>query len=419
MKKVCVLGLGYIGLPTASVLATHGFQVVGVDINDKVLQVIAQGNSHITEPGLRTLVEAAVKSGALSVQKTPEPADAFIICVPTPLTHDHRADLRYVEAAARSIVPYLKRENLVILESTVPPGTTSGLVKSILEQSGLKSGMDFYLAYCPERVLPGKILTEIVQNSRIIGGIDRCSAEMAKQLYEHFVEGEIYLTDATTAEMVKLAENTFRDVNIALANELSRICVGLGIDVWEVIELANKHPRVHLHRPGPGVGGHCIAVDPWFIVEKLPDKAKLIRVSREINDEQPRYVFELIRSLTADTTHPKVAIFGVAYKGDVDDIRESPALAVIHLLQEHGYEVAAYDPHVKEFEFPLQNLEDACQGADCIAILAAHSDFHQLDPQILYPLMRNPRIFDACHIINPSYWQQRGFRVSVIGKGYQ
>lgn len=416
MKKVCVLGLGYIGLPTASVLATHGFQVVGVDINDKVLQVIAQGDSHIAEPGLRTLVEAAVKSGALSVQKTPEPADAFIICVPTPLTHDHRADLRYLEAAARSIVPYLKRENLVILESTVPPGTTSELVRSILEQSGLKAGTDFYLAYCPERVLPGKILVEIVQNSRIIGGITKHSAEMAKQLYEQFVEGDIHLTDVTTAEMVKLAENTFRDVNIALANELARICVKLGVDVWEVIELANKHPRVHLHRPGPGVGGHCIAVDPWFIAEKYPEEARLIRTGREINDEQPHYVFKLIRALTADIDHPKVAIFGVAYKGDVDDIRESPALAVIHLLQEHGYEVAAYDPHVRECEYPLSGLQDACQGADCIAILTAHNDFRHLDPQALRPLMQNTRVLDACHVIDPSYWRKSGFQVSVLGE---
>jgi UDP-N-acetyl-D-mannosaminuronic acid dehydrogenase len=417
MRKVCVLGLGYIGLPTASVFATHGLHVVGVDINDRVLQVIAQGESHIAEPGLRTLVEAAVKSGSLRVQKTPEPADAFIICVPTPLTQDHRADLRYVEAAAHSIVPYLKKGNLVILESTVPPGTTSGLVKAILEKSGLQAGVDFYLAYCPERVLPGKILIEIVQNSRIIGGIDQHSAQMAQSLYERFVEGEIYLTDATTAEMVKLAENTFRDVNIALANELARICAELDIDVWRVIELANKHPRVHLHRPGPGVGGHCIAIDPWFIVEKRPEKAKLIRTSREINDEQPSYIFELIRTLTADVAHPKVAVFGVAYKGDVDDTRESPALVIIRLLQEHGYEVAAYDPHVKEFELPLSGLQEACMRADCLAILAAHSDFRQLDPQTLRPLVRTPRLLDACHIIEPRTWEQSGFQVFVLGSG--
>lgn len=418
MKKSCVLGLGYIGLPTASVLATHGFQVVGVDINDKILRAVSQGDSHIAEPGLRTLVEAAVKSGALRVQKAPEPADVFIICVPTPLAQDHRADLRFVEVASHSIVPYLKKDNLVILESTVPPGTTSGLVMPILEQSGLKAGTDFYLAYCPERVLPGKILVEIVQNSRIIGGIDKHSAEIAEKLYRHFVEGATYLTDATTAEMVKLVENTFRDVNIALANELARICAELGIDVWQVIELANKHPRVHLHRPGPGVGGHCIAVDPWFIVEKLPGEAKLIRTSREINDEQPCYVFELIRMLTADVEHPKVAIFGVAYKGDVDDTRESPASVVLRLLQEHGYEVAAYDPHVKEFEFPLLSLQEACEGADCIAILAAHSDFRRLDPQTLRSLVRTPRLLDACHIITElRAWEQRGFQVSVLGRG--
>jgi len=269
MNKVCVLGLGYIGLPTAAVLATHGFSVVGVDANAVVVDTVNNGGIHIKEPGLNTIVQAAINSGNLVVRTKLERANAFIIAVPTPL-ESRRADLKYVKSATESIVPYLERNNLVILESTVPPKTTEELLVPILEQSRLKAGEDFYLAHCPERVLPGNILKEIIENDRIIGGINPESAAKAKALYSRFVSGAIYLTDATTAELVKVMENTYRDVNIALVNELSRICTKLGINVWEVIELANKHPRVNLLRPGPGVGGHCLAVDPWFVVEKAP-----------------------------------------------------------------------------------------------------------------------------------------------------
>ena len=293
MKKICVLGLGYIGLPTAAVLATHGFSVVGVDVNAAVVGTINNGGIHIKEPGLNTLVQAAIKSGNLVVRTRPETADAFIIAVSTPLKN-READLSYVKSAAESIVPYLERGNLVILESTVPPKTTEELLIPILEQTKLRAGEDFYLAHCPERVLPGNILKEIIENDRIIGGINPESAVKAKDLYSTFVSGIIYLTDATTAEMVKVIENTYRDVNIALANELSRICMKLGMNVWEVIELANKHPRVNLLSPGPGVGGHCLAVDPWFVVEKAPQVAKLIRLSRGINDEQPQFVVSMI-----------------------------------------------------------------------------------------------------------------------------
>jgi UDP-N-acetyl-D-mannosaminuronic acid dehydrogenase len=415
LHKVCVLGLGYIGLPTASILATHGFEVVGVDVNPQVLKAISQGNSHIEEPGLETLVTAAVRSGHLRVKTTPEEADAFIIAVPTPLTDGKKADLSYVELATRSILSVLQTHNLVILESTVPPGTTRDVVRPILEESGLAVGEDFFVAHCPERVLPGKILKEIVQNNRIIGGLNPQSAERAKELYGKFVEGEIILTDATAAEMAKLAENTYRDVNIALANELSRICAKLNINVWEVIEMANKHPRVNFHKPGPGVGGHCIAIDPWFIVEKAPEEAKLICMARQVNDAQPEYVFQVIQEMIAGIQSPKVAVLGVAYKGDVNDTRESPALKVIDLLRENGYQVAVHDPHVHASELELVSLEEALQDADCAVILTDHSKFGNLKPQELGSMMRKQQLLDARHAINLEKWRLAGFQAKSLG----
>ncbi|MGD8865088.1 MAG: nucleotide sugar dehydrogenase, partial [Anaerolineales bacterium] len=266
-NTLCVLGLGYIGLPTASTFATHGVRVYGVDVDERVVALLQSGEIHIHEPGLRTLVQAAFGSGNLSVSDSPQPADAFIIAVPTPITEDKEADLSYVRQAAESIVPHLQEGNLVVLESTSPPRTTIDLLLPILERSGLKAGEGFYLVYSPERVLPGKILHELIENARVIGGIDNRSAQAARDLYSLFVRGQIHLTDATTAEMVKLMENTYRDVNIALANEFSRLGEHFGVDIWRAIELANLHPRVQILRPGPGVGGHCISVDPWFLVE--------------------------------------------------------------------------------------------------------------------------------------------------------
>lgn len=415
MNRICVLGLGYIGLPTASILATHSFDVVGVDVNPQVIEAISESNGHIEEPGLGDLVQAVVESGSLKVSIRPEEADAFIIAVSTPLIQDKRADLSYVELATRSILPVLRKDNLVILESTVPPGTTRDFIKPILEESGLMAGEGFFLAHCPERVLPGQILKEIVQNNRIIGGINPQSAERAKELYSRFVKGEIILTDATTAEMTKLAENTYRDVNIALANELSRICAGLGINVWKVIELANKHPRVNFHRPGPGVGGHCIAVDPWFIVEKAPEEAKLIRTAREVNDAQPEYVFQLIQEMTRGIENPKIAVLGVAYKGNVDDTRESPAIKVMHLLLEHGYRVAAHDPRVNSSELGLVRLKEAVRDADCMVILTEHGEFRDLNPQELGCLMRRQCLLDTRNIISTAEWKEAGFSVLTLG----
>jgi len=416
MKKICVLGLGYIGLPTAAVLATHGFSVVGVDVNAAVVGTINNGGIHIKEPGLNTLVQAAIKSGNLVVRTRPETADAFIIGVPTPL-ESKRANLNYVKSAAESIVPYLERGNLVILESTVPPKTTEELLIPILEQTKLRAGEDFYLAHCPERVLPGNILKEIIENDRIIGGINPESAVKAKDLYSTFVSGIIYLTDATTAEMVKVIENTYRDVNIALANELSRICTKLGMNVWEVIELANKHPRVNLLSPGPGVGGHCLAVDPWFVVEKAPQVAKLIRLSREINDEQPQFVVSMIEEMVKGISNPKVTVLGVAYKGNVDDTRESPAIAIIDMLEKRGYDLGIYDPHVTNFGYELSGLEEALRGSDCAVLITDHDEFKRLSPEEAGNLMRTKQILDTRRCLNLEKWRAAGFNVRLLGVG--
>jgi len=331
-EKICVLGLGYIGLPTASTFATHGLRVVGVDVNTQVVTTLRNGGLHIHEPGLRTLVQAALGSGNLTIDQHPEEADAFIIAVPTPFKDEKKADLSYVTAAAEAIVPHLRPGNLVILESTSPPRTTVDRVAPILEKSGLKPGRDFHLAYSPERVLPGQILRELIENARVVGGIDQASAQAGRDLYKIFVRGDIFLTTSTTAEMVKLMENTYRDVNIAIANEFSRLTERMGVDIWEATTLANLHPRVNILRPGPGVGGHCISVDPWFLVEAAPDITPLIRTARVVNDAQPHYVLELLRRALGSLSGVHVAVLGLAYKPNVDDLRESPAIDVARLL---------------------------------------------------------------------------------------
>jgi len=322
MKKICVMGLGYIGLPTASLFAAHGHEVLGVDVVDSVVETINAGKIHLEEPGLYTLASAAVGSGNLRASKTPEKSDVFMICVPTPLTEKKSADMSFVEQAAVSILDFLKKGDLVILESTSPPGTTRDLIAPLISGKGFKVGEDVFLSHCPERVLPGRILKELIENPRIIGGYNEKSAEVTHELYRGIVEGPIFLTDCTTAELAKVMENTYRDVNIALANELGHICESLGVSAWEVIELANRHPRVNLHLPGPGVGGHCISVDPWFIVEKFPEKSDLIHLARITNDAQPEKVVEKVHEIFKNFDRkPSVALFGVSYKGDVDDIR--------------------------------------------------------------------------------------------------
>jgi UDP-N-acetyl-D-mannosaminuronic acid dehydrogenase len=419
-SKICVLGLGYIGLPTAGTFATSGIKVVGVDVNPTVVQTLRRGELHIQEPGLRTVVEAAFQSGNLSVQPAPAEADAFIISVPTPIHADKSADLTFVVAAAESIRPHLRKGNLVVLESTSPPRTTEDVVRPILEKSGLAAGRDFHLAYSPERVLPGQILRELIENARVIGGIDRASAEAGRDLYGLFVRGEILLTDATTAEAVKLMENTFRDVNIALANELLRFADRHRIDVWEAIDIANRHPRVRILQPGPGVGGHCISVDPWFLVDREADRTPLIRTAREMNDSQPEFVVGYIERVVGDLRGRKIAVLGLTYKADVDDLRESPALEVVRLLDRRGAKVAAFDPLAPATAFRGERAASAAQAADgaaALVLLVAHKQIADLAPETLYPAMANPVAIDCRNVWKREAWTAAGFRLHIFGDG--
>jgi len=418
VNKICVLGLGYIGLPTASILATNGFQVIGVDVDSKIVDVINKGQIHINEPGLKTVVYAAVQSGNMRAQLMPEDADTFIIAVPTPIKSDNTADLTYVTKAAESILPFLRKGNLVILESTCPPRTTADVLVPLLSQSGYRLGEEIFLAHCPERVLPGNILHEFVSNDRIIGGINEQSAEKAREIYEKVVQGNLVITDATSAEMAKLMENTFRDVNIALANEVCKIAYELNLNALEVIKLANMHPRVNLHQPGPGVGGHCLAVDPWFIVEKSSN-AKLIQLSREINNTMPHFVAGLVEKMLEQIAEPKVTVLGVAYKGNVDDIRESPATEVIRELVKKNIGVKIYDPYVKYYEFELSNLEEAFLASDLVLLLADHKEYKYLSASELGLLMRNKQLFDTRNCLNHMKWKDAGFNVKVLGMNNQ
>ncbi len=414
-KRICVIGLGYIGLPTASMLAIQGFDVIGVDINKKRVEEIKNLSFKTKEKDLMTLVKGAINSGNLKVQTKPERADVFIICVPTPCIENNgkkKCDLKYLNKAIENIKPYLEDGNLIIIESTIPPGTTDEIYKRLSKDKKI------YVAHCPERVLPGNILKELVENDRVIGGVDKKSAEMAKDIYETFVTGKIYLTDAKTAEMVKLMENTYRDVNIALANEFAKIAEEIGINVWEAINLANKHPRVNILKPGPGVGGHCISIDPWFIVEKSSN-AKLIKTARELNDSMPLFVVEKIKKIIKKD-NGKIAIFGVTYKGNVDDTRESPAEKVAGKLIEDGFEVKCYDSYAREFKYPLSSLDDAVDNADIIVVLAEHDEFKNFDKDDIKHIsskVRSKIILDTKNIINKELWKKEGFKVYVLGDG--
>lgn len=417
-KKICVIGLGYIGLPTSAMFATHGCKVIGVDVNEKVVDALNRGEITIEEPYLDIMVQAAVRSGNLIADTKPHEANAFIIAVPTPITEEKRADMSYVIAAAETIVPYLRKGNIVILESTSPTGTVEKLLVPILEKSGLKIGEELYVGHSPERVLPGKILWELVNNNRIVGGINRISAEKIRDLYKIFVNGEIFLTTATTAEMCKLMENTFRDVNIALANELAKICENIGINAWEVIELANKHPRVNIHQPGPGVGGHCLAVDPWFIVEKNPDKAKIIELSRKTNDSMPQHVLNRVDEILSDIKGTKkVSILGITYKPNIDDMRESPIIELIDLIDERDdYEVSVYDPYVKNHRYQAKDLIDVAKNSDLILLAVHHNDFKNLPLSDMAKVMRNKNFFDTRNFINREEVEEKGFKYILLGE---
>ncbi len=418
---VCVLGMGYIGLPTASMLATHGVSVLGVDVNRRVVDLLRGGQVHIQEPGLRSLVEQAFVSGNLRVMDAPEPAEAFLIAVPTPFLDDKRADLRAVIAAAESIVPHLRPGNLVVLESTSPPRTTVDVVAPILARSGLQPGTDVFVCYSPERVLPGQILRELVENARVIGGITPESAEAGRELYRAFVRGEIRLTDATTAEMVKLMENTYRDINIAAANEFARLAERFGVDVWEAIGLANRHPRVEILRPGPGVGGHCISVDPWFLVEAAPEQARLIRQARLVNDAQPGFAADLIEAALGGLRGRSVAALGLAYKPDVDDMRESPAIEVARIMAERGAAVQTFEPFALETRAPgcqaAESLEAALRGAEAVVLQVDHQAFRALEPRRVAAMMPGRAAVDLCGAWDREAWRTAGFDLRVLGDG--
>jgi UDP-N-acetyl-D-mannosaminuronic acid dehydrogenase len=379
IKTVCVVGLGYMGLPTALLLAKEGCNVIGYDVNEKRVSQLQKGDLPFEEKGLAELYEAGKARFTPTTEiTTAHHIDAYLIAVPTPFTPDKKCDLHYVESAVKTVAKHLRKGNLVILESTVRPGTTMEVVKPLLEASGLKVGEDLSLAYVSEKAIPGNTLHEMVHNDRIVGVYDERTAELTTQLYSRFVQGKLHVTDCTTAETVKLVENTYRDVNIALANELADICSSKGMNAWEVIQLANKHPRVHVHAPGPGVGGHCIAVDPWFLVEK--HEGALIKTARAINDNRPlrvvNFVSELIK--TENISHARIALLGVAYKPDVDDPRESPALEIMHLLEQKHLHVKVHDPYVKGMSFPIEtNLQTVLDTADIIIIATDHAVYKQ------------------------------------------
>ena len=396
-RKICVVGLGYIGLPTAAVLGSRGYKVHGVEINPAAVETINSGKAHIVEPDLDILVRAAVTTGNLKAYTQPAEADIFMICVSTPLTPENKPELSYVRSATRSIVPFLKKGDLVILESTSPPGTTEMIATIVLEESDFQKG-DIHFAHAPERVLPGKILREVVENDRIIGGIDDASTEKAADFYSSFVTGKLLRTHCRTAETAKLVENAFRDTNIAFANELSLFCDRLDLDVWELIRLANHHPRVNILNPGPGVGGHCIAVDPWFLVDCAPEMTKLIRTSREVNEAKPDWVVERVIAKAEKFKDPTIACLGLAYKPDIDDLRESPAVEIVRSLQKKNLgHLKIVEPNLESHDqFELSMLDEALDAADIVLILVGHKPFLSIAQSKLAEKI----IIDTCGVLN-------------------
>ncbi len=399
-KKISVVGLGYIGLPTAATLASRGVDVIGIDVSQNAVSAIAEGRAHFSEPDLDMLVQSAVSTGKLRAQTTPEEAEAFIIAVPTPFLDDHSGDLSFVEAAGRSIAKVLKPGDLVILESTSPVGTTQKLCEWIAEErpdlrlpDKHPDAPDIHLAYCPERILPGRMVFELVENDRIIGGMTEVCTDRAEALYEVFVRGELHRTNAPTAELVKIMENAYRDVNIAFANEIATVCDALDLNAWEAIQLANRHPRVNVLNPGPGVGGHCIAIDPWFLISRLPEQTPLMRTARTVNDGRPEQVLAKILRQIERFHSPVVACLGLTYKPDVDDLRESPALRIVEdLAHKSEARLLVVEPHIAALPDNLcacanvknVKLDEALEHADIIVVLVGHKEFKKIDSRKLY-----------------------------------
>ncbi|OYR60108.1 UDP-glucose 6-dehydrogenase [Halorubrum ezzemoulense] len=429
MSTICVHGLGYIGLPTAAMFANYEHDVVGYDTDPEVVEQLADGEIHFDEPGLRAFVTQAIESGNLTVSDEVVPAEYHVIAVPTPFDEEKKeADLAYVESAGEAIVSQLRTGDTVILESTVPPGTTVDVLEPVLEESGLNAGEDFALVHCPETVLPGNIITELRENNRIIGGVNGVSTQAAVRLYESFVEGDIRTTtNATTAEFVKLIQNTFRDTNIALANEIARLCADYNIDSREAIDLANEHPRVNIHQPGPGVGGHCLPIDPWFLGQGS-DELDLISTAREINDGMSQYIIEMLETKLGSLDGKKIAILGVAYKGNVGDTRKSPGLKLARELQATtlpnsetvaadggvGVDIALHDPHVEDQTLDLLDFESALSDADAVVITTDHDEFENLSPAAVIESMRQSIVFDTKDILDANKWKDSGATVCRI-----
>ncbi|HHI00998.1 MAG TPA: nucleotide sugar dehydrogenase [Thermococcus litoralis] len=416
--EIAVIGLGYIGLPTAIMFANAGFKVVGYEIREDVVKKVNSGNSHIIEPEIEEMLRRAIENGnlkATSDKKEIAGKDVYVICVQTPLKEDKTPDLSYLENAVRTTAESIKRGSLVIIESTVPPMTTLKMAKLIEDLTGFKAGKDFYMVHAPERVMPGRIFKELVYNSRIIGGINEESSELAELLYRAFVKGQIFRTNSTTSEMVKLMENTFRDVNIALANEFAFLAHQYGVNVFEAIELANTHPRVKIHIPGIGVGGHCLPKDPYLLLSSAKEDFGLIKKAREINEDMPLFAKDLLmdalKAINLPAEEAIVVVLGLSYKGNSDDTRNSPSLTFIEDIREVVMEVRTYDPYVKGTH---ESIEDALKGADAVVIATDHSEFKNLDWQALGRLMRNKILIDGRHVVeNPP----KGFIFKGIGRG--
>ncbi len=414
---VAVIGLGYMGLPMAALLAQNGLKVTGVDIDADKVASLKTGAVPFDEPGLGEVLESAIKSGNLTfVTKVPK-ADFFIVAVPTPFVISTRtSDLSYVRSATKSIAPLLEKGNIVILESTVPPATCTNVMVPIFEEiAHLENTKDFHVVHCPERAFPGNTMKEIVFNDRMVGADNVEAGEKVVKLYESFVQGSIYLTNSATAEMVKLMENTYRDVNIALANEFAKIAEENDVNIWEAISLANKHPRVNVHLPGPGVGGHCIAIDPWFLTE-TSERASLIRAARHINDDMPMHVVRLTTSLMPKGSK-RVTLLGVAYKPDVDDARETPATHIMELFRQRGFDARAHDFHVKHTDFELHELDEALADADALILVTHHALYKDLDPRRIAKLVRNRLLIDTRNHLDHKKWAEAGFTIKVLGNG--
>ena len=418
MKSICVIGIGYVGLPTAAMFASKGHKVIGYDLNEKAVNALNKGEIIIEEPGLGDLVKDVVSEGNLTATtECPDGCDVYIIAVPTPINEDKTADMRFVESATRAVVPHVRKGAIVILESTSPPRTVEDLMLPILKETGLEIGEELLVAHSPERILPGKVIEELRTNSRIVGGINEKSSLAVKEVYESIVEGEIFITTSTTAEMCKLMENTFRDVNIALANELAKMSEELGVNCWDVIRFANQHPRVNLLQPGPGVGGHCIALDPWFLVEKSKN-AKLILQSRLNNDSMPEFVLNKIENIVGGLGEDKtVALYGVTYKPNIDDVRESPIMHLLDMLKNKNVNVKVCDPHAAEKVENNFDIYDAAKDADIVVLGVNHDEFKDVDFAKLAEGMKNKNILDTRNFWSADAVKSAGAEYYLLGDG--